>query len=250
MDDNSFLFNDPSTFGFGTSNVLSGEAGNLSGPGTYTAGTNGVTNLSGDGTNWGGLAKGIFGLGGAYLNQQANSNAQDALGSGLQSMLTQADPFSSSRQQYVGQLNDFMSNPSQFLQTPYAQSIMQAGSQGVDRSMAAKGYLGSGNEAIALQRQGQTDASGLMQQQFNNLFQLSGAGQGQLAGADIMGNIAGLNAAKATNGAAAYNAYAPQAASGSSGIGSSLGTLGGSMFGGPIGGAIGGALGGLFDSIF
>lgn len=228
--------------------------------GTQTVGTNGYTDLSGSGgsnVNWGGAINGLVGLGGLYMNDKANKDAQDELGQGLQAMFNQVDPFSASRPKYVNQLNDFMSNPSGFLNTPYAQNIMQAGSQAVGRSQAAKGYLGSGNEAIALQRQGQTDASSLMQQQFNNLYQLSGAGNGQLAGADVLGNIAGLNAAKATNGANLYNQATgygqPQQAqpqSSGGGIGSTLGTIAGSIFGGPIGGGIGGALGGLIDSIF
>jgi hypothetical protein len=255
MDDLSTLLSSGlGSIDFGTSNSMSPDA---SGPllGGTNIGAGGITDLSAsplaNGINWGSIANGLFGLGGTYINQKANANAQDALGQGLQQMMNQADPFSASRPQYVKQLDNFMANPSSFLQTPYAQSVMQAGSQAVDRSQAAKGYLGSGNEAIALQQHGMSDASGLMQQQFNNLFQLSGAGTGQLAGADIMGNIAGLNAAKATNQASNYNAYAgQQQQSSGGGIGSTLGTLAGSIFGGPVGGGIGGALGGLIDSIF
>lgn len=220
--------------------------------GGITAGTNGMTDLtgggssSGSGLNLSSLAP-LLGLGGLLLNNQANTNAQNALGQGLQQQLAQADPWSQYRSQYGTQLNSFMQNPSSYLQTPYAQGVMNAGTQAVARSGAAQGYVGSGNMANALQTQGQNTANGLMQTQFNDLYQLSGAGQGQLAGADIVGNIAGLNAAKATNTAGTYNALtSPSGLSTiSQGLGAlgSLGSLGSSLFGSSAGG------GGLFGSL-
>lgn len=220
--------------------------------GGVTAGANGMTDLtgggssSGSGLNLSSLAP-LLGLGGLLLNNQANTNAQNALGQGLQQQLAQADPWSQYRSQYGTQLNSFMQNPSSYLQTPYAQGVMNAGTQAVARSGAAQGYVGSGNMANALQTQGQTTANGLMQTQFNDLYQLSGAGQGQLAGADIVGNIAGLNAAKATNTAGTYNALtSPSGLSTiTSGLGA-LGSLGTSLFG-SSGGGLFGSLGSLFS---
>jgi len=112
----------------------------------------------------------MFGsLYGLYGSTQLNSAAQG--------VLSQSDPFASSRPAYVNQLNALMANPSSVTSTPGYEFLMGQGVQAIDRSAAAPGGvgLGSGGEMQALEQYGQGLASSFYQTDLQNLMQLSGA---------------------------------------------------------------------------
>lgn len=139
----------------------------------------------------------ILNLGTSVANFASQRAGGNALQNGLQGNMATVDPLGSSRPGYVGQLNQFMSNPSTYLQSPYAKAITDAGTQAVTRSNAAKGFIGSGNMATALSDYGQKTATGLMGERFNQLFQLSGGNQGMQAAGDLAQSITGVNSARA-----------------------------------------------------
>lgn len=77
---------------------------------------------------------------------------------------------------YNDQLMQLMANPSAYLNNPLFTSTMNVGTQAVNRSQAAQGFLGSGNQATALQQFGQSFASTQLLGQEQLLGSLSGAG--------------------------------------------------------------------------
>lgn len=87
-----------------------------------------------------------------------------------------ADPFWQERKAYQAQLSDLMKNPGEFASSPMYQFAFDQGMQGVNRSMAAKGMLNSGNRLAELTKFGQ----GLASQQFTPMANLLG----KLAGVD------------------------------------------------------------------
>lgn len=122
------------------------------------------------------IGSGLYGL---YESGQQRNLAKDAIKA--------SDPFGPYRQQYAQQLMALMADPSTITKDPGYQFQLDQGSQAVERFMASKGFLGSGNEGIALQQYGQDYASKYLNEKVN---QLAG-----LAGANITPNPApGLNA--------------------------------------------------------
>lgn len=77
---------------------------------------------------------------------------------------------------YNSQLMQLLANPGQFLSNPLFTSTLNVGTTAVNRSQAAQGFLGSGNQATALQQFGQSFASGQLLGQETLLAGLSGAG--------------------------------------------------------------------------
>src|SRR5882672_7685187 len=77
----------------------------------------------------------------------------------------QSNPFGPYRPEYAKQLQDLMKDPSSITKDPGYQFQFDQGQQAVERSMAAKGFLGSGNEAIALTEYGQGFAQNYLKQQ-------------------------------------------------------------------------------------
>lgn len=77
---------------------------------------------------------------------------------------------------YNDQLMQLMANPSTFLDNPLFTSTLKTGTEAVNRSQAAQGFLGSGNQATALMQFGQSFASSQLTQQEQILASLSGAG--------------------------------------------------------------------------
>jgi len=87
------------------------------------------------------------------------------------------------RQEYfANQLIDLMQNPSKIFEDPGYQESFAQGTQAVERSNAARGFTGSGNAAIALQKFGQSFSSDYLRQQQNLLASLSGAQFNPIAG--------------------------------------------------------------------
>jgi hypothetical protein len=78
------------------------------------------------------------------------------------------------QQSYAQQLNQLMANPSSVTSLPGYSFNFGQGADAVAREMAASGFAGSGNEAIALTQYGQNYAQSAYQQQEQMLAQLSG----------------------------------------------------------------------------
>ena len=97
------------------------------------------------------------------------------------------DPFASSRQQYIDQLNAVMANPSLTMSQPGYQFQYQQGLQGLDRSLAQRGMgtstpgqpgtPASGGAGIAQQKYGQEYALSSYNNYVNRLAGLAGATQ-------------------------------------------------------------------------
>ena len=91
------------------------------------------------------------------------------------------------QQQYAQQLAQLISDPSSVKNLPGYQFQMQQGTDAVARQMAASGFLGSGNEATALEQYGQGLASSFYGQQASLLASLAGltapSSPSQLSGA-------------------------------------------------------------------
>jgi hypothetical protein len=78
------------------------------------------------------------------------------------------------QQQYEQMLNQLIANPSSVTSLPGYQFQQEQGTQAVARQMAASGFLGSGNEATALEQYGQGLASNFYTTQANLLAGLAG----------------------------------------------------------------------------
>jgi hypothetical protein len=76
---------------------------------------------------------------------------------------------------YDNQLRGLMADPSRIYDDPGYQEAQRQGTQAVERSLAASGFVGSGNAAIELQRFGQSFATDYLRQQQQLLASLSGA---------------------------------------------------------------------------
>jgi hypothetical protein len=110
----------------------------------------------------------------AEQQDQLNRSAQQ----GWNSLV---DPFTAggNRSQYVTQLNDLMQGGYAGIQNdPMYQWMLGQGQDQLQRGMSARGQLGSGNEMIALQKQGTGMAMDFFNQQYARLADLSGASRG------------------------------------------------------------------------
>ena len=94
-----------------------------------------------------------------------------------------ADPFASSRQQYITQLNALMANPALTTSTPGYQFNLQQGLAGIEAKQAKSGISRTGAGDIGVQQFGQQAAMSSFDQQVANLSKLSGASQSPSAGA-------------------------------------------------------------------
>lgn len=152
------------------------------------------------------LASSIFspgGEGGEGNGFSLNPSSLFALGQGLYglseserlkrlsaSMADRADPNAAYRPGYASMLNNLARDPSSVYNLPG----WQAGSEAVQRSMAAQGYQGSGNMAVALQKYG-GDFYNQALQQYGTLagigFNPASAAQIGLGGNESAINLAG-----------------------------------------------------------
>jgi hypothetical protein len=105
---------------------------------------------------------------GAYGAYESNQTGKKALGL--------AEDTQGKQDYYNQQLMQLMANPDTFLSSDIFKSTLAVGTQGVNRSMAAQGFLGSGNQATALEQYGQSLASQQLLGQEQLLGSLSGAG--------------------------------------------------------------------------
>lgn len=107
-----------------------------------------------------------------------SSDSGGGAGSTQPGQASVADPFGGQRPQYQQQLQQLMNNPSSIQGSPGYQWQMAQGLEGVNRTEAARGMLGSGNRLAELMKYGQGMASTEYGNQFSRLAQLSGANIG------------------------------------------------------------------------
>lgn len=145
------------------------------------------------------------------MTNQSNMNTQNVnaqLGMNAQNLAQQDrwntlnNPFAASgqRQQYVGQLNSLMNDPSAMSNTyndPVFQGQLQQGQDAVSRRMAASGQGGSGNEMASLMQYTTGNAQNAFQNKYNQLSSLSGAsgpaGQASQGSAYMGSPISGMS---------------------------------------------------------
>lgn len=92
------------------------------------------------------------------------------------------------------QLQQLLNNPQSFFDSPVYKSAAAQGTQATQRAQAASGFLGSGNEAAALQQYGQTFGQQQLFNQESLLASMSGASfnpSGALGGASSAAGAAG-----------------------------------------------------------
>lgn len=177
------LGNDPSTAGY-INSVDAGGMASLAQPGGFQQFLNYLRQnkkMLAGGLD---IGKSLYGM------LQANRMQKLAQGAA-----ERADPYGPYRAQAAQRLAALQADPSTLVNTPG----YEAGLQAVQRGLAGSGYLGSGNEKIALQKYG-GDA---YNQQIQQLAQLSGAQFAPGAGASI--STAGTAAANNLRGNALGN---------------------------------------------
>lgn len=117
--------------------------------------------------------------------------------------LSIADDQRSKQDQSFQQLQQLISDPSSFFKSPVYQAAFDQGTHAVSRQQAAGGYLGSGNEAAALQSYGQSFGqqqlfnqeqllAGMSGTGFNPAGAVGGAGQSAQNVQGSINNLAGL----------------------------------------------------------
>jgi len=142
-------------------------------PSSAASGLNTVSNLLKTGSSLTGAVSGINSIRNPGISPTQAQNI--------------ADPFASSRQQYINQLNAVMANPSLTMSQPGYQFQYQQGLQGLNRKLAKSGMStdtpgqpgvpASGAAGIAQQVYGQQYALGSYNDYVKQLSGLAGAGQ-------------------------------------------------------------------------
>lgn len=141
--------------------------------------------------NNGGREMTLTGLG-AWQSDRASDDYLEA----AKYAADRADPFYAQRPQYQGMLKNLMTDPNSIQQTPAYQFRFDQGQNALERSLSAKGYLGSGNLMHDLQSYGQGMASQEYDNQFNRLSGLSGAGFGPGNAGEVYGSGANQSIAQ------------------------------------------------------
>lgn len=110
------------------------------------------------------------------LAQLMNGPAQGQVGTDIQSMRTAAQqPIGGP---YMDMLQKLMTDKNSITITPGSQFAQEQGQQALERSQAAKGFLGSGNIMSELQKQGQGIAAQDYTQQLADIRAAAGLSQG------------------------------------------------------------------------
>lgn len=118
-------------------------------------------------------ATAVVGAGISAYSAVSNANTQGKIaGQGL----SQSATIFGEQQNYESMLQNLIANPSSVTSLPGYAFNQQQGEQAVARQMAGSGFLGSGNEAIALTQYGQNYATNAYTTQANLLASLSGLG--------------------------------------------------------------------------
>ncbi len=130
-------------------------------------------------SDWLSIGGGLYGL---YQAEEQRKLAKKAA--------EMQDPFGPQRAQYAEQLKKLNADPSSVTKLPGYQFGMDQGTKALTRQMAATGYTGSGNEAIALQDFGQKYAGEWYNAERDRLASLAGAQFGPSGGNTLLaGNV-------------------------------------------------------------
>lgn len=126
------------------------------------------------------LGSSIYGM---YQSEQQRKLAKKAA--------EMSDPFGKYRGGYAAMLAKMYRDPNSIKSMPGYQFQLDAGLDAVQRKMAASGYRGSGNEAIALNNFAQDYAGGYFNNEVGRLSQLAGAqfGPGTSGSLLLQGNM-------------------------------------------------------------
>lgn len=154
------------------------------------------------------------GLYGLYQSGQQRGLAKDAIKA--------SDPFGPYRQQYAQKLMALMADPASITKDPGYQFQLEQGEQAVERRMASKGYLGSGNEGIALEQYGQDYAKSAYNDKITQFAGLAGANISPNPGPGLQAYNQGLDTASASLASLGYAVAKGGASAGTPGY--SIGT--------------------------
>lgn len=139
------------------------------------------------------LGSGIYGL--------TQANALKGLAS---KAFNQSDPFGSQRPMYAAQLMQLMQDPNSITKDPSYKFQFDQGADAVQRKMAAGGYLGSGNEGVALTQYGQNFANTFLDDRMKFLAGLAGANISPNFSASLSGYASGIDTASASLASLGY----------------------------------------------
>lgn len=142
---------------------------------------------------WGNiLSSGLGMLGSMDQSRQLGRAMETAMGS--------ADPFARYRGEFGGEMANLMRDPSSVQDLPGYQFELEQGIEAANRGLGASGQLRSGRRAAALEEVGRGTAGRYMQQHFDRLAMLSGAGQGAFGQASAVAAQLGAAQAQARGG--------------------------------------------------
>lgn len=163
--------------GPGYAGLSSGTGAAAGGSGT---GSGAFSWLKGTGDALFGTAKTI-GLLPSIKGYFSSRDAANTMSRATDSAAARADPFASERSGYQDMLGQMMTNPNYMMQDPSYNFRVQQGQDALERSNAARGYLGSGNMNFDLQKYGQDMASQEYGNQYKRLSELAGVNAGSPA---------------------------------------------------------------------
>lgn len=130
----------------------------------------------------------------SQLSGLLGGGAQNQVNSDIQSARTISQ--GAMNNPFMDKLQQLMTDPNSITMTPGAKYAMEQGQNALGRSMAAKGFLGSGNILSELQKQAQGIASQDYSQQLGDLRSAAGLSQNQQAQAFGQANaLAGTSGA-------------------------------------------------------
>ena len=182
-----------------TTSDISGNQTQFNGSSVNSALGAGGNNMTTD-TSLGSLLGSAFG---GLLGSSLTGNGQSAVNA--------ADPFASQRPQYQQMLQQLMTNPNSYAESPAAVAATQQGMGQIGATMASRGLTNSGAESQALTKYATQTASSDYYNQMSNLMQMAGAGAGSTAAASQAlqnqnaSTVSGLGALGSQLGSAAQN---------------------------------------------
>lgn len=185
------------------------------------------------------IFSGVSGLIGLHEADKMQDMAKDAIKS--------SDPFGKYRGMYGEQLKQLMMNPGKIMDDPGVRESFELGQQAVNRGMAKQGFLGSGNQAIELQKYGMSFLPDMLQKKEEFLASLAGAGISPNPGPGLNAYANGSQLISDSLGSMGYGmTRAGGASAGTPGGGFSSAGGEAAKIAGAVGG-IAGAAGGLAD---
>ena len=156
-------------------------------------GTSNATNFTSNGINYGNVLASLFG----YMG---NQEMADSLLEASRNAADRADPFAAQRPYYQSALKNMYDNPSQMMNNSLFSGIRDQAMNATQRALSAKGYGGSGNEALGMMQAGTQAQTQFAMPYLQQLATNAGAGFGPGQAGSIYQQGAG-GAAQAQNNA-------------------------------------------------